>query len=457
MPKVEILAIAKKTLQSKEDELIESAPCKFHFALKTIVMAIRLVVFGLLSLRGVERTFSLFNKWFRGGIPCHVVIQNWVLRFGLYKLQQAAEKRSDWVYILDHTIEFGTKKCLVVLGLPLKLFRSNRYKIRHQDMEVLAISIVEKATASSVTKVLHRISKITGIPVQIVSDNGSNIKRGIKDFIKKIKCDFTIHQTYDVTHKAAIILKHHLKDDENWKLFIDFACKTKRSLIHTVLGFIAPPKPRDKARWLNLDAYIEWAENILHLEKEKMCKPERDKFNDKLSWIRKFKKNITEWRTMLDILKTLKKEVKLNGLSEETKSNFEKSISGLRLDTPRLVMVRNEVLTYLEEECAEMSGVYLGCSDIIESVLGKYKIFSAKSPMKEVGKAVLTIPVFTSTVDLGEVKTAMESVSSKELKTWLDKNIGTSLFAKRKQAFSPKRTKNMVKKFSEKPKKVACF
>ena len=79
-------------------------------------------------------------------------------------------------------------------------------------------------------------------------------------------------------------------------------------------------------------------------------------------------------------------------------------------------MVRNEALVYLEKECAGISGAYPGCSDVIESVLGKYKTFSAKSPMKEVGKAVLTIPIFTSTVDHNEVKIAMESISSKDLK-----------------------------------------
>ena len=121
------------------------------------------------------------------------------------------------------------------------------------------------------------------------------------------------------------------------------------------------------------------------------------------------------------------------------------------------MMIRNEALIYLEEECAEISGVYSGCSDIIESVFGKYKTFSAKSPMKEVGKAVLTIPVFTINIGYNEVKAAMESVSTKDLKSWLDKNVGISLFAKRKQAFSLKKTKTLVKKFPEKLKKVAGF
>ena len=59
----------------------------------------------------------------------------------------------------------------------------------------------------------------------------------------------------------------------------------------------------------------------------------------------------------------------------------------------------------------------------------------------------MTMPVFASRVNAEEVKMAMESVSAEDVKTWLDKNIGESLFSKRKKAFSIKRTKSSVKKF----------
>lgn len=419
--------------------------------------AIRLVVFGLISLRGTEYALRLFSDCFKGRTPCHVVIQNWILRLGLYKLRQLPEKRNDWVYILDHTIEFGTKKCLVVLGIPLERFRKLSCRIRHCDMEVLGISIVEKATAVSVTEVLEKISILTGLPVQILSDGGANIKKGILDFIFEKKDILKIRKTYDVTHKAALILKQYLKDDEAWKTFIDSACKTKRSLVHTVLAYLAPPKPRDKSRWLNLDAYIGWAEKILRLKAVDIKRNERGKYKNTLKWVRSFKHNISEWRTILNLLDALKKEVKSNGFNPSTKDNFIIAISSLKLDTARLVSIKNEIIEYIEEECKDIDGVYPGCSDIIESVLGKYKSFSGKSPMKEVGKAVLTMPVFTSNVDYKEVKTAMESISANDVKQWLDDNIGESLFSKRKQAFSLKRTKNLVKKFEENLKKAASF
>ena len=172
-----------------------------------------------------------------------------------------------------------------------------------------------------------------------------------------------------------------------------------------------------------------------------MSRPEAEKFTAKLSWLKTYEPHIRQWRIMLDILNAIKREVRNNGFSKRTKDNFNKSISPLKIETARLKTVKDEVLAYIEEECAEISGVYPGCSDIIESVFGKYKNFSGRSPMKEIGRAALTIPVFTSNVDYDEVRTAMESVSADDVRAWLKANIGESLLAKRKQAFKLKNKK----------------
>jgi len=64
------------------------------------------------------------------------------------------------------------------------------------------------------------------------------------------------------------------------------------------------------------------------------------------------------------------------------------------------------------------------------------KNFSAKTPMEEVGRTVLTMPVFTSEISLEEVKIAMENVSTQDVNNWLSQNIGDTLFAKRKRAYN---------------------
>lgn len=390
---------------------------------------------GLSSLRGATRCFQLISEFFNGGSPCHVVIQNWIMRLGFHKLLKPVERREDWIYLLDHTIDFGVKKCLVVLGVPLERFRQNQCKLRHHDMEVLAIAIHENATAASVQKILETVSSTTGVPAQIVSGNGSNIKRGVEDFLKEKS---ETKYTYDITHKAGILLKHHLANDANWNLLVNKTCETKRSLLHTILGFLAPPKPSDKSRWLNLDSYLNWAEKVLCFGEVNMECIEREKYDSKLAWLHDFKPYLKEWRTMLDMLNAAKDEVKTNGLRRESAKRFNKSISGLNTRTMRLQQLKSEIVEYLNKEGGGIDDPkpWLGCSDIIESIFGKYKNFSAKTPMKEVGRTVLTMPVFTSKLSLEEVKMAMENVSTQDVDNWLDQNIGDTLFAKRKRAYN---------------------
>ena len=419
-------------------------------------MAVKLVVFGLNSLRGVGRVFALFTEWFDGGLPCHSVVQDWIMRFGLYKLSRPPQQRSDWVYILDHTIDFGTKKCFLVLGITLEKLREKAFDIGHQDMEALAVRIEESATGESVRRTLEQVSSQTGAPAHILSDGGRNIKRGIADFKQNRK---EIRETYDITHYAALLIKRHLADDENWKRLLKKIVETKRSLVHTCIAFLSPAKPRDKCRWLNLQIHLDWAEKMLRYEKEPMSVEQREKFNAHIGWLKDFKTQLREWRTMLNMLETAKQEVKEHGLRKDTKRRVSNNLNQFRMSTSRLRALRKEIIEYIEEQTAGIKEqeAFLGCSDIIESIIGKYKTFSAKTPMKEVGKAVLTIPVFTSEVSREEVKEAMEHVSTKDLQCWLQEHIGTTLFAKRRQAFSSSGYKNTVKKLPLKLPKVANF
>ena len=59
------------------------------------------------------------------------------------------------------------------------------------------------------------------------------------------------------------------------------------------------------------------------------------------------------------------------------------------------------------------------------------EFYSAKNPMKEVGKAILTMPVLVGNIDPLEVKQAMETISQKKLSKYIKKTFGESLLVKR--------------------------
>ena len=121
-------------------------------------------------------------------------------------------------------------------------------------------------------------------------------------------------------------MKQQLKKDKLWQSFCKKTADTKRCLVHTELGYLAPPKPCDKSRWQNLDIYVKWAEMILKQKVKSMSQQEAEKFKDKLSWVKKYKSHIKEWRSMLNILDIVKLEVKKYGFSKLTRDNFKISL-----------------------------------------------------------------------------------------------------------------------------------
>lgn len=223
---------------------------------------------------------------------------------------------------------------------------------------------------------------------------------------------------------------------------------------------MAPSKPKEKARWLNLENYLSWAYSAIQQGKKEMEKLEKDKFKEKVSWIKKYKKDIKIWTNMLLMLNLMKNEVKLNGLSSTTLEMFTRNLekSNIKINTPELKEVYIQIQQYLLDETQGLSkNPILGCSDIIESIFGKYKSFSSKSPMKEIGKSILTIPVFTSDVTPERVLKAMEETPAKNVDKWLKNKLSKSLFSKRKEFFLLGKTKKTVKKMFTNLSKVANF
>ena len=93
------------------------------------------------------------------------------------------------------------------------------------------------------------------------------------------------------------------------------------------------------------------------------------------------------------------------------------------------------VLQHIEHEAAKLpaGANWLASSDIIESVFGHYKTFTARGPLKEVGRLVLLIPAFLSDLSAPVIREAMASVRTVDVKHWVDTHIGESMLARRRR------------------------
>lgn len=422
-------------------------------------------------------------------------------RLGLYLTQQQQEQRDDWIFILDHTMKLGQRKCLLILGVTEEQLQTTGYVLRHQDVTVLEMDVVTTSTGELVEKQLQKVSERVGTPLQILSDHGSDIKKGVESYQKE---NPTVIYTYDITHKMASLLKAELHTDERWNSFLKQCGQARTSLKQTNLHFLLPPRQRTKARYSNIAPRIEWAEKIIAYQQQgsyeqidpaftldqqtvqaveeevgsvaafslyaaiNICKTKtyasqeaftkavvtlvgdeqvekskaaiypaaaqgRRQFERKLGWVVEYKEDLEIYTQMNKLVMMVEKQVKQNGLNRYSWQTFEDSIANTHL-IARPQILADKISRYLREEgeCISKEQTLLGTSDIIESIFGKYKYISSESPLRDLGKMLLTIPVLTTELTCELVTTAMEKVQALDVEVWADELLGKSALSKRR-------------------------
>jgi len=240
--------------------MVPTRVANHHHCLEVIALSLQLYLHASFGCRGVSRVLRLLAGYLPLGVPASTTVLNWCYRLGLAVLQRPLPRRDDWIFVIDHTVALGAQKCLVVLGIPASRLAETGYSPHHCDMTVLAVEVTAKSTGIWVAAVLERVSTRAGVPVQIVSDHGSDVRKSIALFRQQAP---SCVETYDISHAIATQLKAHWRDDVHWQGFLKQAGATLSHFQQTDLAFLLPPRQRTKARYMAMDSHIEWAERLL--------------------------------------------------------------------------------------------------------------------------------------------------------------------------------------------------
>ena len=164
--------------------------------------------------------------------------------------------------MVDHTVQVGQEKCLVILGVRLHVLATRKRPLSHEDVEPLVLLPMSPANGKLILQQLKASMAKTGVPRQIVADHGSDLKAGIEAFCQTHPTTCFI---YDVKHKTACVLKHELASDASWPAFTRLAAKSKHQVQPSDLACLAPPNQRAKARYLKIDVLVRWGQRLLQV------------------------------------------------------------------------------------------------------------------------------------------------------------------------------------------------
>lgn len=360
-----------------------------------------------------------------------------MLRLGYYKLERDKEKAEDWIWIVDHTVQLGHEKCLVILGIRQSRLPPVELYLDHEDVEPIALLPVQSSNGEVVYQQLTQAAEKTGVPRQIVADHGSDIKSGIERFCNENKhCCFT----YDIKHKSASILKRELKDDEQWNEFIKLSATTRQRVCQTPLAALAPPNQRSKARYLNLDILVKWGQQkLVYFD---LPKNEHDEIfdaqqvEDKLGWLKAYRDHLHQWQELIESVKTAEEYIKFVGIFDDCHIQLRDEVD-FCATSPQAKRVWLELLVFIEQQSlkAKQNERLLGSSEVIESVFGKFKSLEQNQVKSGFTSLLLSLAATVSKTTKDTIEKAMKTVPTKKVRNWFEQIVGhKSVQAKRKLA-----------------------
>ncbi len=275
-------ALRNLSASTAEGELAEGSPPKagrisrehfsqtvarHHYSLGQVILTLLLVLKANVSLQAVARVMSILNEPFDDIIatPHWSTGRWWLLRVGYHLLRRVKQPADDWVLLVDHSTQLGQERTLLILGIRLRNLPPSGQSLSLADMEVIDLVPVVKSDKQVVYEQLKAAAAKTGIPRAIVHDCGGDLAGGLALFQEKHPATAGI---YDITHKAACLLKARLEKDPTWKAFSSEASQTKFETQQTELASLVPPSQRVKARFMNLADLIRWGRETLTVIEE---------------------------------------------------------------------------------------------------------------------------------------------------------------------------------------------
>lgn len=410
------------------------------FGADIIVRTLRLVIEGAISLRAASRVCNLVDQC-DGGLgldaPSQTTIQNHLLRLGLYLIERTDQRREDWIWLLDHTINAGSTKCLIVLAISLADFRRLTGAMTHQDLTVIAVMPVEVSNGEIVNGQLEKLATHFGTPLATLSDRGSDLKKGVELFRQNHP---GVASYYDVVHLASRVIKGIFESDERWDAYRKACCSCANYMRQSQLAHLKPPKPKTKARYLNYDREVRWAVRALSildrvrsglLNDRQRKRLDRKLVEKRLGWLDGYRQRASVWMEVIVTGQTINELVRRSGYTNRTAAEVRRLGEHLQHEQSRFLVT--QVAEEIEPMCRGLGDGELmaGSTEVLESLIGKGKRLLHHSG-NSVTRQILSLAAATTRITTELVQEALSACRMKHLQEWTRENLPTRIHLDRR-------------------------
>jgi hypothetical protein len=370
-----------------------------------------------------------WSWWDDGGATgTYYSVRLWLLRLGLYQLRAPQQQAEDWMWIIDHTMQLGERKCLIIVGIRQSAWDAEDRCLSHEDVQLIDLQPVTTSTGEVVYQQLEAATAKTGVPRVIVSDDGRDLHKGINRFLDAHGDTVWM---YDIKHKTACLLKHELDKDRSWQAFVSEVNRFKQRVCVTPLACLLPPQQRGKARYLNIDVLVGWAEQKLALldlpDVQSMAGLDPTVVEEKLGWLRTFASEVRRWREVMEVIECTEHYVRHRGIHPNAGEELAALLPNPTSETA--CKLRMRLLEFVESEAqqAREGECLLGSSEVLESIIGKFKHLAGERGQHGLTGMVLSIGALVGHVTVEAAQAALETVTCQDVWDWCRSHLGPTV------------------------------
>lgn len=409
------------------------------FTLQTVDLYCRLVLTACTSMQAASRVIAVVSEHFSLCLesPHPTTGRLWLLRLGYYKLHRPKPQGDDWIWLVDHVIQIGTEKCLMIVGVRLCQLPLPGVALRLEDLEPIAILPVTESNQAVVHQQLEDAAKKIGIPRAIVEDQGSDLLAGVNRFCAAHP---ETSQLFDMAHKAARLLKARLERDSRWSAFSTQVGQTKFQSQQTELAFLVPPSQRSKARYMNLGRLLNWACQTLDVldrrPPEVLAYCTEARLEEKFGWLRDYRAALCEWeeyQTLLDAaVEYLRGWGYHAGAAEQLGARLRPLV---RSDSGQALQEDLVSFVAMESRAARPGERLPASTEILESSFGKWKSLEGEHQRGGFTSLILGYAALLSHTTQEVIAAAIETTPVKAVHRWCQDHLGKTVRGKRVAAY----------------------
>jgi len=237
------------------------------------------------------------------------------------------------------------------------------------------------------------------------------------------------------------VLKRLLEKDTHWSVFINRLSQVKGCIRQTVDVFLASPRLRPKARYMNLGPLLKWSRRILVLLDQDTNQETRTRANERAAarygWLRDYRESIETWSRWEATVNASVSYVRTRGLSIESESELRKHLLSLPPEVYDAKLAE-ELLTFVRDSSSTaLAGErFVGSTEILESLFGKWKALERQESQSGITALIVSLGSLLGEWTTSRIQAALDATPVKHVVSWCEDNLPPSVQSQRQQAFA---------------------